>query len=172
MGQSGIKVADKIYFDGETAPYTVKAFDGRRAICTKPFNLHKTVLYTIVDFKEGIRSTNDLVFNDYDYSKQEDIDRCMADLKSKKVALSERNAIQLKIEKVHRRIYEITEKWLIACVDTEKFNTYECEEHGIYKKSKDSDDGKCIYCGKVHEPLEDIEELKKQFSKELNLEDN
>jgi len=100
MKQTGIKVGSKVYFSGEKRPYIVKAFDGRYAICTKPFNLQQTVLYTIVDFKNVIRSSNNLVFNSYDYMVQGDIDRCLADLKSGKIELSQRNKVDLDIDKV------------------------------------------------------------------------
>ncbi len=101
MKQSGIKVKDKVYFAAEKSPYTVKAFDGRYAICTKPYNLKKTVVYTIIDFKEAKRSTNDLIFNIYDYKVQADIDECLKDLNSGKIGLSRRNSIELDIIKVH-----------------------------------------------------------------------
>lgn len=102
MKQSGIKINDKVYFSTEKAPYTVKAFDGRYAICTKPYNFKKTVMYTIIDFKEAKRSTNNLVFNMYDYKVQEDIDECLKDLKSGEIELSRRNSVDLDIIKVHR----------------------------------------------------------------------
>jgi hypothetical protein len=70
----------RIWFDGETKGYTVKAFDSRYAICTKPFNPKRTVLYTIIDFRDRIRGRNNLIFNSYDYKSQEDIDRCLNDL--------------------------------------------------------------------------------------------
>lgn len=104
MRQSGIKVNDKVYFSSEKAPYTVKAFDGRYAICTKPYNFKKTVMYTIVDFKEDKRSTNNLVFNIYDYKVQKDIDQCLKDLRSGEIQLSRRNSIGLDIRRVHRFI--------------------------------------------------------------------
>jgi len=104
MRQSGIKVNDKVYFKSEKASYTVKAFDGRYAICTKPYNFKRTVMYTIVDFKEDIRSTNDLVFNIYDYKVQDDINKCLRDIKSGELKLSKRNSVKNDIVKVHRFI--------------------------------------------------------------------
>lgn len=52
----------KIWFRGEKRPYTVRCCNDRFAICTKPFNLKKTVLYTIVDLIQEIRGTENLVF--------------------------------------------------------------------------------------------------------------
>jgi hypothetical protein len=95
--ENTLKVGDKVYFYGEKRPYTIKAADDRYAICTKPFNLKRTVLYTIIDFKNEIRSTNYWIFNPYDYAVQEDIDECMRDLQSGKCELSRRNSVGLNI---------------------------------------------------------------------------
>jgi hypothetical protein len=56
------KIGDKIKFKREKQRYTIQATDGRYLICTKPFNAKKTVIYTIVDLKEKIRGTDNLVF--------------------------------------------------------------------------------------------------------------
>ena len=52
------KVGDKIRFAEEKRPYIVQARNDRFLICTKPFNLKHTVLYTIVDMVEGIRGAD------------------------------------------------------------------------------------------------------------------
>jgi len=52
----------RLWFDDEKKPYKVKAANERYAVCTKPFNLHHTVIYTIIDIFNGIRGTEDLVF--------------------------------------------------------------------------------------------------------------
>jgi len=57
-----MKVGDKIKFEEEKRPYRIRALGKRYAICTKPFNPKKTVLYTIVDFVDKIRGTENLVF--------------------------------------------------------------------------------------------------------------
>jgi hypothetical protein len=57
-----ISVGQKIWFEDEKSPYTIRACNKRYAICTKPFNPKKTVLYTIIDFKRQIRGTENLVF--------------------------------------------------------------------------------------------------------------
>lgn len=56
------QVGDKIRFVEERRSYTVRARSDRYLVCTKPFPLHKTVLYTIVDFQEQVRGTENLVF--------------------------------------------------------------------------------------------------------------
>ena len=56
------KVGDKVWFPGEKRPYRVKACDDRFAICTKPHNPQKTVLYTIIDLDQNVRGTENLIF--------------------------------------------------------------------------------------------------------------
>lgn len=46
----------KIKFKGEKQRYTVQAAGKRYLVCTKPFNARKTVLYTIIDLKEEVRT--------------------------------------------------------------------------------------------------------------------
>ncbi len=53
---------DKLWLDDEKKPYKIRACDERYLICTKPFNPKRTVLYTIIDLKEEIRGTENLVF--------------------------------------------------------------------------------------------------------------
>ena len=52
-------VGDRVQFYGETFRiwWTVRAVspDGRWAILTKPHNLQRTVLYTVIDFDSGVR---------------------------------------------------------------------------------------------------------------------
>lgn len=62
-----LKIGDKIKFKNEKQRYTVKAKSERFLICTKPFNLRKTCLYSIIDLNRLIRGTNNLIFNPYDY---------------------------------------------------------------------------------------------------------
>lgn len=57
-----MKVGDKLRFAEEKQRYTVQAADERYAVCTKPFNPCRTVLYTIVDFQQQVRGTENLVF--------------------------------------------------------------------------------------------------------------
>ena len=101
-------LGNKIYFAEEKRPYTVKACNDRFVVCTKPFNLKHTVLYTIVDLKEKIRGTNNLIFNSYDYSVQEDIEDFLNDLQlfsdNKELniglSISHKNRIPLNIIKI------------------------------------------------------------------------
>lgn len=56
------KVGDKIRFAEEEKSYTVQAAGPRYLVCTKPFNLRRTTLYTVVDLMEQVRGTENLVF--------------------------------------------------------------------------------------------------------------
>jgi hypothetical protein len=55
-------VGSMIKFAEEARPYRVRARSQRFLVCTKPFNLRKTVFYTIVDLKENVRGPENLVF--------------------------------------------------------------------------------------------------------------
>ena len=52
----------KVKFKSEKQKYTVRCASKRYAICTKPFNPAKTVLYTIIDKWTNKRAPEDLVF--------------------------------------------------------------------------------------------------------------
>lgn len=95
-----LKVGDKIKFQSEKQKYTVKAKSNRYLICTKPFNLKKTVLYTIIDLERLVRGTNNMIFNPYDYAIQEDIDKGLMDLESENnvCEVSHRNCIKLDVQ--------------------------------------------------------------------------
>lgn len=93
---SNYKVGDKIYFAGERKPYTVRACDSRYLICTKPFNLQRTVLYTIVDLHEKVRGTENLVFS-MGFETDEDCQEALRRLQSRETEISFRNRIELLI---------------------------------------------------------------------------
>src|SRR2546425_8002557 len=52
----------KIKFAEEKQAYTVQATSKRYTVCTKPFNVQKTVLYCIIDWEKSWRGPEDLVF--------------------------------------------------------------------------------------------------------------
>ena len=75
------KIGDKIYFAEEKKPYTIRACDERFLICTKPYNFKpKTVIYTIVDLKEGIRGTDNYSIGWCDYYTTRDCKRMLKEL--------------------------------------------------------------------------------------------
>lgn len=57
-----IERGTRIKFKEERQCYTVRAIGKRYAVCTKPFNAQKTLLYTVIDFELAIRGTENLVF--------------------------------------------------------------------------------------------------------------
>jgi hypothetical protein len=92
-----IKVGSKIIFDGEVRPYRVRACDKRYLICTKPFNLKHTVIYTIVDLKLKIRGTENTVFC-MGFEKDQDCVDALLRLASGDSEVSHRNRVVLKIK--------------------------------------------------------------------------
>lgn len=93
-----LSVGDKVRFIPEKRPYTIKAKSNKFLICTKPFNLKKTVLYTIIDLERIVRGANNQVFNGYDYTVDKDIQECLNDLESGKLEVSHRNCLKLDIQ--------------------------------------------------------------------------
>lgn len=106
-----LQVGDKVYFSDQKRPFTVRACNDHFAICTKPLNIHKTCLYTIIDWKKGLRNRNNMVFNPYDYMVQEDINKCLRDLTDPEhvCEISHRGAVKLDIVKVVRGRSELVE---------------------------------------------------------------
>jgi hypothetical protein len=94
-----IQVGSKLFFEKEVKPYTVKAYDGRFAICTKPFNLRKTVMYTIVDLEKQIRGTENLIFC-MGFEETEDCENALQRLREGDSEISHRNRVPLDIVRV------------------------------------------------------------------------
>lgn len=86
----------KIWFSSEKRPYRVQACNDRFAICTKPFNLLKTVIYTIIDLKEGIRGTENLIFC-MGFETKKQCEEALERLKSGESEVSWRNRVDLNI---------------------------------------------------------------------------
>ncbi len=62
-----------------------------------------------------------------------------------------------------------TEKFIIAMADSD-YITYDCQEHGIFQLHVNKNDGKCPYtCNSKVSLVEDVDTLKEQFKKELDL---
>jgi hypothetical protein len=96
-----LAVGDKVTFAEEKQPYKVRAVsqDGRYAICTKPFNLRKTVLYSIIDFEANRRAPDNMIFC-RGYLNDEQIAERMSELISGELELSWRRGTDLKIAEV------------------------------------------------------------------------
>jgi hypothetical protein len=95
-------IGDKVWFRGERRPYTVKACDERFIICTKPFNLKNTVIYTIVDLQKGIRGTEDLIFC-MGFETDEQCAEALKRLQSGESEISHRNRVELWIYKISQQ---------------------------------------------------------------------
>lgn len=67
-----IQPGDKIGFAEERNSYTVQAVssDGRWAVCTKEFAACDTVIYTVVDFQDGVRGRDDHHGHGYETREQ------------------------------------------------------------------------------------------------------
>lgn len=92
-------VGAKIKFSSEKKPYTIRACDERFVICTKPFNPKRTVLYTIVDLKEQVRGTENLIFC-MGFEDDEDCNEALKRLQSGESEVSHRNRVALDIVSV------------------------------------------------------------------------
>jgi hypothetical protein len=68
-----LAVGDRVKFAEEAQRYTVRAVTrgGRFAICTKPFNPRRTVLYSVIDFRRGVRGRDN--YYGLGYESDEDI---------------------------------------------------------------------------------------------------
>lgn len=94
---SKFKVGDKLKFKNEKQQYTIQACDERYLICTKPFNIKKTVLYTIVDLKNKIRAPENLIFC-MGFETKELCEEALSRLQKGESELSYRNRVTLELE--------------------------------------------------------------------------
>ena len=93
-----VPVGTKIWFESERQGYTVRASNAAFAILTKPFNIEKTVLYTIIDWELGIRGPSNLIWN----TGAETDEQCLElldMLTSGEIEVSSRRCVKLNIRK-------------------------------------------------------------------------
>lgn len=99
------KVGDKVKFKSEKQRYTIMACDERFIIAQKPFNARKTYIYTLVDLKGQLRSS-DNYYCRYDYNKREGCLEALKELNKQAKEefpdfwLSYRRHLDLDIEKI------------------------------------------------------------------------
>jgi hypothetical protein len=88
-----VQVGDRLRFREERNGYTVQAVstDERWAVCTKPFPVQATVLYTIVDFDADVRGVDDRVFS-AGYETRRQCEEAVVELVAGEMALSRRHA--------------------------------------------------------------------------------
>jgi hypothetical protein len=94
-----IPEGSKIKFENEKQKYTVMASNVAFAVCTKPFNAQKTVLYTVIDWNQGIRGTENLIF-EMGAETKELCQNMLERLTQGESEVSHRNFIKLDIEKL------------------------------------------------------------------------
>jgi len=95
---SKLEVGSKVKFEEEKQAYTVMASNIAFAICTKPMNALKTVLYTIIDWNNNIRGTENMIFG-LGAETKELCEEMLERLTQGESEVSHRNNIPLKIEK-------------------------------------------------------------------------
>jgi hypothetical protein len=88
---------DRVHFAGEKRPYTVRAANARWAICTKPFNLKRTTLYTIIDFERDVRGRENLIFG-MGFETDEDCRRALMRLVEGESEVSYRHCVSLDVK--------------------------------------------------------------------------
>lgn len=94
-----MRAGQRVWFNGEARPYRVRASNGRFAVCTKPFNLRRTVLYTVVDEDEKVRGTENLVFG-LGAETDEQCRAMLVRLVAGETCVSHRNRVPLDVKRV------------------------------------------------------------------------
>jgi hypothetical protein len=92
-------VGNKVKFAEEKQRYTIRASGPRFSVCTKPFNLRRTVLYSIIDIKEKVRGTEGVVFC-LGAETRKQCKEMLSRLEKGETSISRRNRIPLVIEAV------------------------------------------------------------------------
>ena len=93
-----VPVGTKIWFGSKRYSYTVRASNTAFAVLTRPFNIEKTVLYTIIDWELGIRGPSNLIWG----TGAETDEQCLEllDMLTKgEIEVSHRRCVKLDISK-------------------------------------------------------------------------
>jgi hypothetical protein len=94
---SKVDVGMKIKFSKEKQKYTVQASNRFYSVCTKPFNAKKTVLYTIIDWYNQLRGTEDVTFG-MGAETKEQCEEMLDRLTNGETNISSRNYCELDID--------------------------------------------------------------------------
>ena len=89
-----MKKGDRVRFFEEKTPYKVRAMGKRYAVCTRPYNPQRTVIYTILDFEHSIRGTENLVFG-MGAETDKECEEMLQRLESGESEISHRNNVPL-----------------------------------------------------------------------------
>ena len=92
------QAGERVWFQSEVKPYRVRACDDRFAICTKPFNLQRTVMYTIIDLERNVRGTENLIFC-MGFETDQECEDALIRLQNGESKVSYRNVVSLDIIK-------------------------------------------------------------------------
>lgn len=119
-----LKKKQEIFFIGEKAPMIIKAISKNYAICTRLLHrwydadmlkrkvemgayfsfteaynhLKGETVYSILDFKNNTRGPHNMIFNSFDFKKQNEINYLLSALEIGEIELSRRNSIKLNID--------------------------------------------------------------------------
>jgi len=93
------KTGQKVYFPDEKRPYKIRACNERFAVCTKPYNPMRTVLYTIIDLKRDVRGRENLIFG-MGFETDEQCNEALHRLASGETEVSYRHFVDLDIDKI------------------------------------------------------------------------
>lgn len=107
-GLQNVQVGDKVTFREERQAYTVREIskDRRWMICTKPFNLRRTVLYCVIDRREQRRGPDDLIFS-FGYETEEEIHHAMDDFEAGHREVSVRRDVRLHVVAINGRRLQV-----------------------------------------------------------------
>lgn len=97
MEIKNISVGTRIWFEEEKSPYKVRAMSKRYVIATKPFNLHKTYFYVIIDLKKGVRGPGNKKLS---YETSEDCLNRLSDLENGVIKIDYENSIPCLVSKI------------------------------------------------------------------------
>ena len=89
---SELKTGDPVYLPCEVRPYRVRCRDERFIICTKPFNLKRTVQYFIIDLQRHLRGPDDRVFC-FGYETDEQCMERLKELQDGTIEVSQRRSV-------------------------------------------------------------------------------
>ena len=92
-----LKVGDKVKFEDFKQKFTVRARSANFIILTKPFNLKRTVLYTIIDIYQLIRGKDNMIFCN-GYETDEQCEKALIRLDNGDMEVSSRNYVLLDVE--------------------------------------------------------------------------
>ena len=86
-----VNAGDEIEFESVEEIFDVRAANERFAVCVSG------TYHTIIDWEREVRGPNNLIFQPYQYSDQEDCNMCLIHLMSGECEVSRRNEVSLDI---------------------------------------------------------------------------